>query len=265
MQGRKIVEQDWMDAADYDATIRNLAMHSPRPVKVTFNLGIKTAFMTVERMDKLMQALSGMDETETQVKVRITATFEDSMQMRLFPPEERQGEFNPEQFLGHGVTEVVLNGEEYENGLTEGDEEGEEDNSFYEVNDPVHETTKAVLHAVGDYYDMTQEAILGPSRLAPIVKARHVAMYLLSADAKYSYSEIGRLLERDPASVTHAVSKITGELDEESGDTGTRVDVRKIRDALGEYLVDAGLGQDVDNVGTTGDSLGIEGSEATAE
>lgn len=255
MQGRKIVEQDWMEPGDYDATIRNLAEHSPRPVKVTFYMSIKTGFMTVERMEKVMRALRGLDEDETQVKVRVTATFEDSMQMRLFAPEGVQGEFEPERFLGNGVTEVHVEGEE------DTEEEvpylpnarDEEEQEFF--NEAI---VCALVDDVAKYYDMSPSEITGASRLAPIVKARHVVMYLLHADMNYSYSEIGRLMDRDPASVTHAVTKIAGELHEESGDAGTRVDVRNIRNYLADRYDGDNLGTSDTDTGTTEDKSGIE-------
>jgi chromosomal replication initiation ATPase DnaA len=49
--------------------------------------------------------------------------------------------------------------------------------------------------------------IMGDSRLAPIVDARHAAMWLSHRVAEPNASEIGRRFNRDHTSVLHAISK----------------------------------------------------------
>jgi chromosomal replication initiator protein len=53
----------------------------------------------------------------------------------------------------------------------------------------------------------------GRKRDKKTATARQIAMYLLREELHLSYSDIGRLLgRRDHSTVTHAVSKVSGEI-----------------------------------------------------
>ena len=52
----------------------------------------------------------------------------------------------------------------------------------------------------------TADEVLGPSRLAHVVRARHAAMRLVRDRLVWSYPAIGRLFGRDHSSVMRALS-----------------------------------------------------------
>ena len=64
-----------------------------------------------------------------------------------------------------------------------------------------------------DYFGVTSQALIGPSRSSSIVLARHVVMFLLREDHGCSLAEIGVLLgKRDHSTVLHGCSKIGSSL-----------------------------------------------------
>lgn len=66
-----------------------------------------------------------------------------------------------------------------------------------------------IIDLVCDYFDVTECQLLGRRREAPVVKARHVAMYLIGIYTQRTLVEIGRLLNgRKPETVSHAFSTI---------------------------------------------------------
>jgi chromosomal replication initiator protein len=72
-----------------------------------------------------------------------------------------------------------------------------------------------VIKRVSKYYQLKPIQVKGRKRQKNIVKARHVAMYVLKKDCKLSYTEIGKWFSnRDHTSIMHAVKKIDEELNE---------------------------------------------------
>ena len=70
-----------------------------------------------------------------------------------------------------------------------------------------------LLSVVSDYFSVSSQALIGPSRSSSIVVARHVAMFLLREDHGCSLTEIGELLGgRDHSTVLYGCSKITSSL-----------------------------------------------------
>lgn len=70
-----------------------------------------------------------------------------------------------------------------------------------------------VIKTVANHYHIKQIVLKGRKRQKNIVKARHVAMFILKTDLDLPYVEIGRWFSnRDHTSVMHAVSKITDQL-----------------------------------------------------
>ena len=69
---------------------------------------------------------------------------------------------------------------------------------------------QAILHAVSSYFHIAPAIITGQSRAKHVSDARHIAMFLLREDAKYSLKEIGLAMgHRDHSTVIHAYQKIT--------------------------------------------------------
>ena len=91
-------------------------------------------------------------------------------------------------------------------------------------------SSDAVLHAVADYFSLSEEAITGRRRDKPTAMARHVAMYLLREEANMTATAIGRLLGgKDHSTVLHACNRISSEMDVEPR---LRQDVFNIRASL---------------------------------
>lgn len=66
-----------------------------------------------------------------------------------------------------------------------------------------------VIRAVANHFHVKQTAIRGKKRVASLVKARHVAMYLLKEELHMPLTEIGRWFSnRDHTSALHATRKI---------------------------------------------------------
>lgn len=70
-----------------------------------------------------------------------------------------------------------------------------------------------VLRAVANHYHVKQSALKGQRRVANLVRARHVAMYLLKEELHLPLTEIGRWFSnRDHTSALHAIRKIDHEM-----------------------------------------------------
>lgn len=71
---------------------------------------------------------------------------------------------------------------------------------------------KEIISLVANYYHLKPKIITGVKRQKEIIRARHLAMFLLKSLINLSYSEIGQLFtNRDHTSVIHAVNKINQE------------------------------------------------------
>jgi chromosomal replication initiator protein len=73
-----------------------------------------------------------------------------------------------------------------------------------------------IISAVATHYHVKQSAIRGKRRVQALVKARHVAMYLLKEELHMPLTEIGRWFSnRDHTSALHATRKIKKALNED--------------------------------------------------
>lgn len=74
-----------------------------------------------------------------------------------------------------------------------------------------------IIRAVANHFHVKQTAIRGKKRVASLVKARHVAMYLLKEELHMPLTEIGRWFSnRDHTSALHATRKIEKEMKQDS-------------------------------------------------
>ena len=81
-------------------------------------------------------------------------------------------------------------------------------------------------------FNISKEELEGPNRKREIVKARHVAMYLLHEELGMRDTEIGRLIGgRDHSTVIKAVGKVNFEI---SVDTRLRQDILAIKEGIFE-------------------------------
>ena len=70
-----------------------------------------------------------------------------------------------------------------------------------------------VISKTAQYYEYKVNELTGKSRRAPLVKARHTAMYLLYSEFGVPYERVGEMFGgRDHTTVMHAVRKVGGEL-----------------------------------------------------
>ena len=104
------------------------------------------------------------------------------------------------------------------------------------VADLVHTPDRRALDAdtivdeSAGYYHMTAEELRGPSRKKDVVRARHVAMYLLHEEKGMRDTDIGRHLGRcDHSTVSSALRKIRSQI---NIDVQLRRDILAIKEAL---------------------------------
>jgi len=84
---------------------------------------------------------------------------------------------------------------------------------------------------VAGYFALPPQQLAGKARDKHLVHARHIAMYLLRADAARPLTEIGRLLgKRDHTTVMHGTEKVEREM---YTDPGLRSEIAEIRAQLG--------------------------------
>ncbi|MBI2613946.1 MAG: chromosomal replication initiator protein DnaA [Candidatus Levybacteria bacterium] len=80
-------------------------------------------------------------------------------------------------------------------------QQGTEDKFFFRPDE--------VIKNVCSFYNIKETLIKGPKRDSSLVKARHIAMFLLKNDLSLSYVEIGNILGgRDHTTIMHGVGKI---------------------------------------------------------
>lgn len=81
-----------------------------------------------------------------------------------------------------------------------------------------------LISTVAKYFDFKNKELLGSSRKADLVVARHIAMYLLREMLGIQHAKVGELMGgRDHTTVMHAVEKIEKELKENNMETRSRV------------------------------------------
>jgi hypothetical protein len=62
----------------------------------------------------------------------------------------------------------------------------------------------AILAESAKHFGVSVDAVIGRSRLMPIVRARQVSAYLIHENTKLSYPRIGGVLGRDHTTILHA-------------------------------------------------------------
>lgn len=73
------------------------------------------------------------------------------------------------------------------------------------------ELVDRVIRMVGAACFVEPAAIKGKTRVAGVVYARHIAMHVVREAYQLSYPQIGRLFERNHATVQHACKKVRGD------------------------------------------------------
>jgi len=74
-------------------------------------------------------------------------------------------------------------------------------------------TSKQIIKAVAEFYDISEKDIVAKSRKKEVVKPRQIAMYLLRTELKNSFPSIGEKFGgRDHTTVMHACLKIEKEI-----------------------------------------------------
>jgi len=87
-----------------------------------------------------------------------------------------------------------------------------------------------VVSTVAKYFDFRNKDLLGSSRKADLVVARHIAMYLLRDTLGLQFTKVGEIMGgRDHTTVMHAVEKMTDEVEK---NTDIRRKVLAVKQAL---------------------------------
>lgn len=95
-----------------------------------------------------------------------------------------------------------------------------------ERNERVHPDD--VINFVCEYYRIKPTQLKGPKRDASLVRARHVAMYILKQDLKLTHKDIGGLLGgRDHTTIMHGVEKIESDVKNKGGIVGDIAGIKK--------------------------------------
>lgn len=93
-------------------------------------------------------------------------------------------------------------------------------------------TSKKLIRAVAEFYDIHLDALLGVSRKKELVRPRQIAMFLMREELKASYPNIGQDIGgRDHTTAMHACIKITSLV---SSDEKTKNDVLVLRQKIYE-------------------------------
>ncbi|MBD3359433.1 MAG: chromosomal replication initiator protein DnaA [Candidatus Buchananbacteria bacterium] len=91
-------------------------------------------------------------------------------------------------------------------------------------------TSKEILHAVSNFYDVALDDLIGKCREKKLVTPRQIAMFLLREEIKSSFPTIGHELGgRDHTTAMHAVNKIKNNYD---NDERTRREIEQIKQRL---------------------------------
>jgi chromosomal replication initiator protein len=69
-------------------------------------------------------------------------------------------------------------------------------------------TPDEIIDETAHHFGLERAEVVGPSRRAPIVLGRHVAMFAIRERTTASLCDIGRLMNRDHKSVLHGVRKV---------------------------------------------------------
>jgi hypothetical protein len=73
-------------------------------------------------------------------------------------------------------------------------------------------SVKGIAQTVARYYGIPFEDIVSKARTAEMIRPRHVAMYLSRELTPRSFSDIGKVLNKDHSCVMHGVSKLKSQL-----------------------------------------------------
>ncbi len=68
-----------------------------------------------------------------------------------------------------------------------------------------------------DHFKLTREVLAGKCRKRNIVEARQVIMWVLMEKLRFSSCEVGRLMDKNHATVLHAKKKVNNLIDVEKG------------------------------------------------
>jgi len=83
---------------------------------------------------------------------------------------------------------------------------------YFRENKPVAETVNNILEVTARKYDVTVEQILGKSRTKVIKTARNVAMYVIKKVLDLSLGDIGKMMDRDHATVHSNIKTVEAEM-----------------------------------------------------
>ena len=83
---------------------------------------------------------------------------------------------------------------------------------YFRENKPVAETVNNILEVTARKYEVSVEAILGKSRTKVIKTARNVFMYVIKKVLDLSLGDIGKMMDRDHATVHSNIKTVETEM-----------------------------------------------------
>ena len=70
-------------------------------------------------------------------------------------------------------------------------------------------TARRIVSQVSEAHHMTCKDLIGPCRTGLVSRARHEAMYRMRQELELSFSQIGRIFQRDHTSVIYGIHRHT--------------------------------------------------------
>ena len=190
----------------------------------TFDALYQNGCSIVLTMDRHPRELSRLEE-------RISSRFEGGLMVEIGEPEydtrfeivrrkalERglKLELQDLEYIAHGVTGSVRRIEGVLNKLKALSEDGKMPSYFKQIVDSsqparsVNVTPEVVIDTTARYYAVDPKLIKGKSRTKSVMVARQVAMYILCHGLGLTTTRVGKIMERDHATVCYALQRIEG-------------------------------------------------------
>ena len=98
---------------------------------------------------------------------------------------------------------------------------------FLEGAEPVNVTVDKIFTAVYNKYGITREDIVGAKRNKEIAASRHITIYLIRQITEMSLPNIGKIFNRDHATVMASIKAVEKRLNTESGFSSELADIKK--------------------------------------
>ena len=93
--------------------------------------------------------------------------------------------------------------------------------------EPVNVTVDKIFTAIYRHYGVSREEIVGPKRVKEIAAARHITIFLIREITDMSLPTIGKIFERDHATILSSINTVRKRLNAEPNLTPELVEIKK--------------------------------------